>query len=250
MDYSYWKRIAVIIGFLLFWQAAKLLDATQLFPAPIEVFQTVIIVVTSNSFLPAIAVSTARVLIAVSIVIVTGTVLLLASVYSDYIDIFTSDVLFVLTYGIPGILWVFLILIWFGINGISPILLIALLSSPHFFISVKEGMANLDQGIIEVGEMFGTDELKIMRHVILPQLYPSFIAGIRSTLSVGWRVVVVAEFFTATSGFGYQVKQAFTLYDSVTVAAWAVIILTFLLVIDNLLRHAYNRLHQRYAHED
>lgn len=235
-DHTWWRRGTVIAGFLIFWQVATLFDTTGMFPTPLQVFDGVITIVTADSFIPAITISTVRVLVAVGIVILVGGVLILIAAYNDYLDILLTDVIFVLIYGISGLLWVFLVLLWLGLSPFAPVLLLALVTSPHFFLNVREGLAAIDTDLVEVGEAFGTRDLAIMRHTVLPQVYPYLVAAIRSMLSVGWRSVIGVEFFAADSGIGYQVHQAFSLFDGVTVAAWAVITLAFLLVSDTLLR--------------
>lgn len=246
---GYLNRALVLCVFLFAWHLAAATNVSGLFPGPYSVLQSSIGIILSDTFLSTVAISTFRVAVSMFLIVFSMGSLALLSVYSDYIDILTTDIIFSLIYSIPPLLWALIVLVTLGISGFAPILIVTLVAAPHFLISIKEGTASIDQELVEVGEVFGNKELSILRHTVLPQLYPSLLAGFNSSLSAAWRTIVFAEFFTATSGIGYQVQQAFNTYNSSLLAAWALIILVILLSLNKVLKHIDKVALRKYKHE-
>ncbi len=239
-SHGYPRRLLVIAGFIAVWHLVSISPlggGAVIFPTPIGTVNALGEIIASDTFVPAILVSAARVAAGLAIVVVFSGTLVSLSIYSDYVDIFTRDVVFVLLYTVPGLLWVILILIMLGLSWVSPILIVALLAAPHFIINLKAGLTDLDTDLLEVGDAFGTQEQAIMRHTVIPQLYPNIIAGLRSGITSGGKAVVFAEFFTSLNGVGAEVKRAFTHYNGDMIAAWAIIVLVILLAFDRMLRH-------------
>lgn len=245
---DYLKRAFVACIFLFAWHIAATVDISGLFPGPYSVFQSSIGIILSDTFLSTVMISTLRVVASMVLIVVSMSSLALLSVYSDYMDILTTDIIFSLIYSIPPLLWALIVLVTLGISGFAPILIVAVVAAPHFLISIKEGTASIDHELVEVGEVFGNKELSIIRHTVLPQLYPSLLAGFQSSLSAAWRTIVFAEFFTATSGIGYQIQQAFNTYNTSLLAAWALIILVILLSLNKILKHIDRVAIRKYKH--
>ncbi len=235
-------RLSVIICALLLWHIyTSLFLSSFTAPEPLGVAQSLFNIVTSEVFFSAVTVTSFRVLKGALITIILGSILVFLAVYNDVIDSIVYDVVFPLIYSVPGLLWVLIILVMLGLSPITPIIIIVLMSMPHFILNITEGKRSLDYDLIEVGEVFGDKELSIIQHTLVPQLYPNILAGTRSVMTRCWKGIIVAELFGATSGIGYQVNSAYQVYDINTLAAWTVITLVILVGTDKVLKLADKR---------
>ncbi|MFB6207778.1 MAG: ABC transporter permease [Candidatus Nanohaloarchaea archaeon] len=214
--------------------------------SPMQVSSRIVSIVSSKIFFSAITVTTIRVMTSIALVILVGGLLVALSSKSQIIEILASDIVFVLAYTMPSILWVFLALLLMGLSPLTPVIIVAIVASPHFFLNLREGLKELDRDLIEVGQVYGDDSISTARHIALPQLYPYIMAAFRSMMSTGWKAVIVAEVFTATSGIGYHIYESFNRYDGVGIAAWGLIILFIILSIDRILKFVDGRFMRRY----
>ena len=61
--------------------------------------------------------------------------------------------------------------------------------------------------------VFRFGRIKTLRHVILPELAPFFIAAARSGLALIWKIVLVVELLGRSNGVGFQISTFFSLFD-------------------------------------
>ncbi|MCG1010887.1 ABC transporter permease [Salinicoccus sp. ID82-1] len=104
---------------------------------------------------------------------------------------------------IPSLAWVPLFILWMGIGEPSKVTMIAVGVFFPVYLNIIGGIAGVDRKLIEVGRMYGLNNLQLIRRVILPAALPSFLTGVRSGLGLGWMFVVAAELMGASSGLGY-----------------------------------------------
>jgi len=68
----------------------------------------------------------------------------------------------------------------------------------------------------------------VLRHVVLPQLTPYFLAASRSGLALIWKIVLVVELLGRSNGVGFQIQIYFQLFDVTMILAYT---LAFILVV-------------------
>jgi ABC-type nitrate/sulfonate/bicarbonate transport system permease component len=64
-----------------------------------------------------------------------------------------------------------------------------------------------------VARNYGLSRWKLLRHVVFPFALPQVLAGLRTSWTVGWAVVVAAELLGASSGLGYMIRNAGQNFD-------------------------------------
>jgi sulfonate transport system permease protein len=109
---------------------------------------------------------------------------------------------------IPFLALVPLFMVWFGINEIAKILLIAVATTFPMYVSTAGGVRNTDPKLVEAMRSFGMSRIAIVREVVLPGALPSLLAGLRLSMTLSVIALIAAEEINATAGIGYLMAQA------------------------------------------
>ncbi|RFU86909.1 ABC transporter permease [Streptomyces triticagri] len=109
---------------------------------------------------------------------------------------------------IPFLALVPLFMVWFGINEIAKILLIAVATTFPMYVSTAGGVRNTDRKLVEAMRSFGVGRIGIVREVVLPGALPSLLAGLRLSMTLSVIALIAAEEINATAGIGYLMSQA------------------------------------------
>ncbi len=112
----------------------------------------------------------------------------------------------------PRIVWLPLMILWFGIGIGSKIAIVFAGAVFPLLINTYTGVKNVNQVLINVVRSFGANEWQLMRVVVLPNAVPYIIAGLRLAIGRAILGVVVGEFFGASQGLGYMIASAATNY--------------------------------------
>jgi NitT/TauT family transport system permease protein/taurine transport system permease protein/sulfonate transport system permease protein len=105
---------------------------------------------------------------------------------------------------IPGVAWVPLAILWFGLGDKAAIFIITLGSIFPIILNTVQGVRDVDHRLIDAARMMGATHWQIIRRVMLPSLIPYLITGFRTGLGFAWRVVIAAEMVGVPKGIGYM----------------------------------------------
>lgn len=110
---------------------------------------------------------------------------------------------------IPGLAWVPIVILLFGLSPMSTIAIIALTTFPVMAVAGTTGFSCADERYLRIGRMCGHGAWGLLRTVYLPSALPHLLSGTRIALGVSWRVLVAAEMVVgAGNGLGYAVIQS------------------------------------------
>lgn len=113
-----------------------------------------------------------------------------------------------LSRSIPGICWLPLALIWFGIGTGTSVFLIALGSFYAIFLSTLGGVRYVNPVLLRAGRSLGATESSLLYTIILPAAFPSILSGLRLGLSYSWIYMVLGEFTGVNYGLGALLLQS------------------------------------------
>ena len=125
---------------------------------------------------------------------------------------------------IPPISWLILAIIWFGYNGRASIFIVVMAVVPSVFICISDGIAAIDKKLVEMGCVFRFSLWKKLRYIYIPSIAPYFFSGLKISMGVSCKTVVMGEVLTTTSGIGGQIMTARLNIEPETVIAWTVIV--------------------------
>ena len=109
---------------------------------------------------------------------------------------------------LPPLAYLPLIVIWFGIDETSKILLIYLACFAPIAVATRAGVTGVHSEQLHAGLSMGANRWQLLRHIILPAALPDILTGLRIAIGFGWTTLVAAEMVAATAGVGQMVLNA------------------------------------------
>ena len=119
-----------------------------------------------------------------------------------------------------------IILIW-GLGAESKVVIIFLLAVFPVLITTMEGGAQVNQTLVDAGRVFGATRLQTMRKVILPDLFPYVLIGLRIAVIRGYIGVLIGELMGSFKGLGTILKRSSYNFEMAT--SFAVVIILIVL---------------------
>lgn len=108
---------------------------------------------------------------------------------------------------IPPLAWIPLITIWFGIGEFPKLLIVFIGAVMPVVINSRAGMQGIEQIYLDVGVAFNATQAQTLKEIAIPAAMPVIFAGIRTSTSVAWSVVLAAEMIGANAGVGFLVVR-------------------------------------------
>ncbi len=143
-----------------------------------------------------------------SISAVLGSAYGLAAGWFRRLEHATAPILLILQV-IPGLAWIPVAILCFGIGETATIFMIAMTAFPPVALNVMAGVKQLDPHLIRAARMLGADGTTMLFFVLLPGALPGILTGLRIGLGTGWRVLVAAEMVVGSgTGLGYSIIQS------------------------------------------
>lgn len=113
-----------------------------------------------------------------------------------------------LVYPIPGIAWIPLAILWFGIGFKSTVFVIFFTGVWPVLFNTMAGVTSLDSQYTDVARVYLAPRFFYVWRVLIPGSLPFIITGLRLTYGVGWRVIVGAEMLSSITGLGFMIDDA------------------------------------------
>lgn len=142
---------------------------------------------------------------------------------------------------IPPLAYLPLMIIWFGIDETSKVLLIFLSVFAPVALGARAGVKSAAIEQIHAAYSFGATRWQVIRMVIVPSAMPEIITAMRIGIGFGWTTLVAAEMVASTSGLGYMVLSASKFLQTSTVIMGIVVIAAIAYAFDHLMRFVERR---------
>ena len=143
---------------------------------------------------------------------------------------------------LPPLAYLPLIVIWFGIDETSKILLIYLACFAPIALAAKAGVRSASIEQLNAAASMGASRWQVVRHVVIPSALPEILVGLRIAIGFGWTTLVAAEMVAATVGVGQMVLNASNFLRTDLVVAGILVIGLVAWAFDLLMRWAERRL--------
>jgi len=142
---------------------------------------------------------------------------------------------------IPPLAYLPLMIIWFGIDELSKVLLIFSSVLAPMVLGARAGVKSAAIEHIHAAYSFGATRWQVIRLVVLPSAMPEIFTAMRVGIGFGWTTLVAAEMVAATSGFGYMVLSASRFLQTPVVIMGIVVIAAIAYAFDHLVRFVERR---------
>ena len=138
---------------------------------------------------------------------------------------------------LPPLAYLPLIVIWFGIDELSKVLLIYLACFAPLAMSARAGVRSVSQEQIQAAYSMGASKWQVIMHVIIPGAMPEILTSMRIAIGFGWTTLVAAEMVAATHGLGQMVLNASNFLRTDIVIMGIVVIGAIAYLFDLLMRY-------------
>ena len=227
-------QILLVILFMFIWQLLsdkKIIDAFLL-SSPIKIFDTIIDLIKQNNFFKHIFTTIYEILI--SFILGNFIGLFIASIlwFNKFISKVFEPFLTILN-ALPKVALGPLIIIVFGANIKSIIVMSLLISSIISIINIHNSFKSTDENKIKIVKSMNASKFQIYYHVVLKGNYTKIIESFKLNISMCFVGVIMGEFLVSKQGIGYLIMYGSQVFNMNLVLTGIIllIILTILLYI-------------------
>jgi len=237
------ENVSVLLFLILIWEIASEIWNNPVFPSPIGVIREAYLLIISKELWLHIKTSFIRFISGYGIGVFLGVGIGgLMGIYRGWEELFTIPIN--IFRHIPGLAWIPLAVIWFGIGLKASIFVIALAAFFPVAINVALGLQRVGHIYIKAALTLGVkrNSLFMITRVLIPAALKSIFAGLRIGLAAGWAAIVAAEMVATTSGLGFMIQYYRRLLATNKVVVAMIIISLIGFLMDLTLRYLERRL--------
>ena len=109
---------------------------------------------------------------------------------------------------VPGISWLPLAMVWFGIGIKTTVFLIALAAFFPIYLNAAAGARQINPLILRAGAMMGVNRIQGTFAILLPGAMSHIMTGLRLGLGISWAFLVLGELTGVPNGLGAVIMDA------------------------------------------
>lgn len=235
-----------IIGFVILWAIlVEYTDMKKVMPNPFDVFEKLIESFTNpigTNILPQhIFYSLKRVFIGYFLACIIGIPIGIIMGTSKIGEAIIKPI-FELLRPIPGLAWIPLAILWFGIDESPKYFIICVSACVSIILNSYSGAKETEKTLVGAAQMLGASKFQIFLNITLPSAVPQIFAGLQVGLSSSWMAVIAAEMIRSSEGTGWIITTGMESGNTVQILVGMVSIGVIGLLLANLLRSVERRL--------
>lgn len=222
----YSVQILIIVGFNILWEYAsnKGIINTFIYSSPSRMIKTIVDLYNQNNLFNHIWVTVYETVISFSLATILGTIIAIILWYSKFLYRVFDPYLTVLN-SLPKVALGPIIIIIFGAN-IKSIIIMALLISIVITISnVYSGFINTDKNKIKLLKSFGASKNQMLKYLIIPNNYHVIVNSLKINVGMSMVGVIMGEFLVSKEGIGYLINYGSDVFNLNLVFAGIIILL-------------------------
>lgn len=109
---------------------------------------------------------------------------------------------------VPGITWLPLAMVWFGIGMKTTVFLVGLAAFFPVYLNAAAGARQVNPLWLQAGAMMGVRRLRGTFAILLPGAMPHLMTGLRLGLGISWAYLVLGELTGVPNGLGAVIMDA------------------------------------------
>lgn len=199
-------RILILIGILLIWEALTRVNLLNpfIFSSPYRVFTTLYSMGSDGSIFYHVGITMLETFL--GFVLGTGLGILVAIIlwWLPSLSKILEPYLVILN-SLPKTALAPILIVWFGNNMKSIIIMSILISVVITILNTQTGFGEVDKDKITLVESFGGGKFTVLRKVMLPANIPTIMNVLRVNIGLCLVGVIIGEFLVAEAGLGYLI---------------------------------------------
>lgn len=192
---------------LLVWKLAALAVSSPILPAPEDALHAFLAHAVTAVFWKHFGISAYRVIVSILVAWCLAFPAGIIIGYSRRVDRIVSPLVF-MTYPIPKIVLLPVILLLFGLGDFSKIILIGIILFFQILVATRDGVKSIDEKYYDSLLSMGATDRDIIREVVFPAALPHSFTALRITTGTAISVLFFVESFATTSGLGYMIMDS------------------------------------------
>ena len=136
---------------------------------------------------------------------------------------------------IPGIAWLPISIVWFGIGNNQSIFLISLAAFFPVYTNTCHGVKTIDEELMAVSKIYGASALQNFKFVIFPLSLQDVLVGLRVGLGLSWAYLVLGEMTGVNKGIGAIMQDARMLGRNHMIIVCMLVIALTAIIFDKLM---------------
>lgn len=207
-------QIAILATIIITWQLLadfKIIN-TFITSSPSNVVKTIITLYNDNNLFNNIWTTIYETLISFSLGTIIGIIIAIILWYSNFLYKVIDPYLTIIN-SLPKIALGPIIIIFFGANIKSIIIMALLISVIVTIITVYNGFISTDKNKINLLKSFSATKYQIFKLVILPSSYQTIISSLKINISMTLIGVIMGEFLVSKKGIGYLINYGSQVFN-------------------------------------
>ena len=143
---------------------------------------------------------------------------------------------------IPPVAWIPFSILWFGIGTFPAIFIIFMGCVFPILVYTIDGVKRTDKVLIESAQTLGASDWNVLKRVILPSALPYIVSGLKVGIGIALMCTISAEMVGSSSGLGYMILTATSLFDPGTTVVGMLDIGLIGIIFDYLFTKAQDRI--------
>lgn len=219
-------QILLAIVFIVIWELLAKYEVINTFisSSPSRIISTIIRLYNDGNLFNHIWTTIYETLISFGIGTLIGLIIATILWYSNFLYRIFDPYLTIIN-SLPKVAIGPIIIIYFGANIKSIIIMALLISVIVTIITVYNGFASTDQNRISLLKSFKASKRQIFKYVILPSSYTTIISSLKINISMTLIGVIMGEFLVSKSGIGYLITYGSQVFNLNLVMSGIIILL-------------------------
>ena len=207
-------QIAILATIIITWQLLadfKIIN-TFITSSPSNVVKTIITLYNDNNLFNNIWTTIYETIISFGLGTIIGIIIAIILWYSNFLYKVIDPYLTIIN-SLPKIALGPIIIIFFGANIKSIIIMALLISVIVTIITVYNGFISTDKNKINLLKSFSATKYQIFKLVILPSSYQTIISSLKINISMTLIGVIMGEFLVSKQGIGYLINYGSQVFN-------------------------------------
>ncbi|OZI26741.1 hypothetical protein CAL26_05320 [Bordetella genomosp. 9] len=212
------------------WGAAR----PMFLPSPMAVLRQFLSLLSSQEVIQPVLLSLYRAFLGLLLAVAAGVALGLGMARVRWLRR-VADPLVAVAFPAPKIAFMPIFILWFGIDSLSKVLLVAFTCVFPMIIAAYEGAISTPAPMLWSARAMGTTPRRMLWRVVLPAAVPAIFSGVRVTVPVALITAYTAEMVAGGGGLGAVLMYAQRFFETPTVFVCIVLMLLSGVLLDRLL---------------
>jgi ABC-type nitrate/sulfonate/bicarbonate transport system permease component len=228
------KVIAVesVVTLLVVWYLlGNVIGLHETLSSPVLVGGYLYELLVTGEFYPHLAATIKRVVYAFIATIVVGTILGLVMGLWKFWESALKDII-IIGMAFPSLFAVIFAAMWFGYSPITPTVAGALISFPYLTQSLYNAVKDVDNDLVNMSRSFDIPRRQILTRLVLRSILPQWVAGVRYSMGLTWKIVVLAELFMAREGLGFMIQWELEALSLTGIISWTLLFIFVVLFLE------------------